>query len=76
MTFNVTNRPPTNVVCTLDGNAIEYYNITRTFEVASDPILVSVVVVFSGRNAGTYQCDISTNAQASTNTTSLDVEGI
>ena len=74
LSFNVTNRPPTNVTCSIDGYQFNIYDndlirtVIRTQDnnEPSDSILVQVSVMFRLRVAGLYQCTVTTDRITST----------
>ena len=62
LSFNVTERPPTNISCTLNSIelAITMSNITRLTLAAEDPnIAVQVSINLRLRLGGVYQCIVS-----------------
>ena len=69
LSFNVTNRSPTNVTCSINGSQfnVSDNNLTRTVirtqdkNEPSDSILVQVSVMFRFRVAGLYQCNVTTD---------------
>ena len=74
LSFNVTDRPPTNVTCSIDGNqfSIPENDLMRTVirsENNTGPslsILVQVSVIVKVRVAGLYQCNVTTDKITST----------
>ena len=74
LSFNVTNRSPTNVTCSIDGYQfiISDNDLIRTVirsqdnNEPSDSILVQVSVMFRLRVAGLYQCTVTTDRITST----------
>ena len=68
LSFNVTNRPPTNVTCYIDGNQfnISADDLLRIVNNSEDPIVVQVSVIVRVRVAGVYQCIITTDRITST----------
>ena len=74
LSFNVTNRSPTNVICSIDGYQFNISNndlirtVIRTQDnnEPSDSILVQVSVMFRLRVAGLYQCTVTTDRITST----------
>ena len=74
LSFNVTNRSPTLVSCSINGNQfnISENDLIRTVirsEDNTDPslsILVQVSVLVRVRVAGIYQCTVTTDRIAST----------
>ena len=74
LSFNVTDRSPTNVTCSIDGYQfnISDNDLIRTVirrEDNTDPglsILVQVSVMFRIRVAGLYQCTVTTDRITST----------
>ena len=82
LSFNVTDRPPTNVTCSINGNQfnISENDLIRTVirtqdnNEPSDSILVQVSVIFRIRVAGLYQCFVTTNRIASTPLTATTPE--
>ena len=74
LSFNVTDRPPTNVTCSINGNQfnISDNDLIRTVirtqdnNEPSDSILVQVSVMFRLRVAGLYQCNVTTDRITST----------
>ena len=74
LSFNVTDRSPTNVTCSIDGNQfnISDNDLIRTVirsqdnNEPSDSILVQVSVMFRLRVAGLYQCTVTTDRITST----------
>ena len=68
LSFNVTNRSPTNVTCYIDGNQFnmsddDLLHIVKKSEI---PITVQVSVIVRVRVAGVYQCIITTDRITST----------
>lgn len=62
LSFNVTKRPPTNILCTLNSTelAITMSNITRLTLAAENPnITVQVSINLRLRLGGVYQCTVS-----------------
>ena len=82
LSFNVTNRSPTNVTCSINGNQfnIPENDLIRTVirrEDNTDPslsILVQVSVIVRMRVSGLYQCFVTTNRIASTPLTATTPE--
>ena len=82
LSFNVTDRPPTNVTCSINGNQfnISDNDLIRTVirtednNEPSDSILVQVSVMLRLRVAGLYQCFVTTNRIASTPLTATTPE--
>ena len=74
LSFNVTDRPPTNVTCSINGNQFNIsdndliHTVIRTQDnnEPSDSILVQVSVMFRFRVAGLYQCNVTTDRITST----------
>ena len=74
LSFNVTNRSPTIVTCSIDGNQFNVSddNLIRTVirtqdsNEANNSILVQVSVMFRLRVAGLYQCIVTTDRITST----------
>ena len=68
LSFNVTNRPPTNVTCYIDGNQfiISDNDLLRIVIKSEDSIIVQVSVIVRVRVAGVYQCIITTDRITST----------
>ena len=68
LSFNVTNRPPTNVTCYIDGNQFNIFDddLLRIVRNSEDPITVQVSVIVRVRVAGVYQCIITTDRITST----------
>ena len=74
LSFNVTDRPPTNVTCSIDGYQFNISDndlirtVIRTHDnnEPSDSILVQVSVMFRLRVAGLYQCIVTTDRITST----------
>ena len=74
LSFNVTDRPPTNVTCSIDGyqfiisdnDLIRTVIRTQDNNEPSDSILVQVSVMFRLRVAGLYQCNVTTDRITST----------
>ena len=74
LSFNVTDRPPTNVTCSINGNQfnISDNDLIRTVirtqdnNEPSDSILVQVSVMFRLRVAGLYQFFVTTDRITST----------
>ena len=68
LSFNVTDRSPTNVTCSIDGyqfiipenDLIRTVIRTQDNNDPSDSILVQVSVIFRLRVAGLYQCTVTT----------------
>ena len=59
LSFNVTNLPPTNVVCEVDGTSLtsSIDAIDREVTIkSSDLVRVLVTVTISTRQSGSYQC--------------------
>ena len=63
LSFDVIDRPPTNVACSVDGSLLSTsdYELIRTVTKAEDPIEVQVTVLFRRRLAGQYQCSVTTD---------------
>ena len=61
LSFTVTDRPPTTVTCSVNGNTftISDNDLIRIVEDAMDPINVTVTVIVRMRVAGMYYCTIS-----------------
>ena len=82
LSFNVTDRPPTNVTCSINGNQFNISDndsirtVIRTEDnnEPSDSILVQVSVMLRLRVAGLYQCFVTTNRIASTPLTATTPE--
>ena len=68
LSFNVTNRPPTNVTCDIDGNQfiISDDDLSCIVIKSEDPITVQVSVIVRVRVAGVYQCFVTTDRITST----------
>ena len=74
LSFNVTDRPPTNVTCSINGNQFNIsdndliHTVIRTQDnnEPSDLTLVQVSVMFRLRVAGLYQCTVTTDRISST----------
>ena len=68
LSFNVTNRSPTNVTCYIDGNQfiISDDDLLRIVIRSEDPIIVQVSVIVRVRFAGVYQCTVTTDRITST----------
>ena len=74
LSFNVTDRPPTNVTCSINGNQfnISDNDLIRTVirtqdnNEPSDSLIVQVSVMFRLRVAGLYQCFVTTDRITST----------
>ena len=84
LSFNVTDRPPTNVTCSINGNQfnISDNDLIRTVirtqdnNEPSDSILVQVSVMFRLRVAGLYQCTVTTDRITSTPLTATEERNI
>ena len=73
LSFNVTNRSPTNVTCYIDENQfiISDDDLLRIVIKSEDPIIVQVSVIVRVRVAGVYQCIITTDRITSTPLTAI-----
>ena len=83
LSFNVTNRSPTNVTCSINGNQFNIpendliRTVIRREDNTTDPslsILVQVSVIVRMRVSGLYQCFVTTNRIASTPLTATTPE--
>ena len=61
LSFTVTDRPPTTVTCSVNGNSftISDNDLIHVVESTMDPINVTVTVIVRMRVAGMYYCTIS-----------------
>ena len=80
LTFEVDERPPTNVTCTIDGMMFNIPNedLSREVLASEDPISVRVIVTFGMRQGGSYQCTVSNDAPFGNTATSeaITVTGV
>ena len=82
LSFNVTNRPPTNVTCSINGSQLNIFNndLMRTVIKGEDPVTVQVTILFRLRVTGLYQCSVTTDRITSTplsaNTLNRNIFGI
>ena len=62
--FDITNTPPTTVTCSVNGNTfnITEKDLNRVPEVTANPIIVEVTVTIRRREAGEYNCTVSTDS--------------
>ena len=63
LSFNVTNRSPTIVTCSVSESLFDVSDddVIRTVSMAEDPISVEVIVLVRMRVAGQYQCSVTTD---------------
>ena len=63
LSFNVTNRSPTIVTCSVNGSHLDVPDddVIRTVLLPKDPIIVQVTVLFRMKVAGQYQCSVTTD---------------
>ena len=61
--FTANERPPTEIVCYLNGTLLDtmVYSYSRIVVSPLVPILVNVTVTFKTREAGNYSCEVTTN---------------
>ena len=78
ITFNSSDRPPTNVVCFRDGVnlTISDSDISRVGVSLFDSIVVNVTVTFRIREAGNYTCTVTSSKGDSSTTMPLAITGI
>ena len=78
LNFEVENRPPTDVSCTLQMSAISYDDLSREVLVSEDTVSVNVTVTFGMRQGGSYQCTVSNDAPNGNSATSqaITVTGV
>lgn len=76
LSFNVTDRSPTIVTCTVDGNPLSMSEndlirtVIRSEDNDTDPsqsILVQVSIILRTRVAAVYQCNVTTERITSSN---------
>ena len=75
LSFNVTERPPTNVSCTVNDSQfnIDDEDLKRNVINAKDPLQVLVIVTVRIRKSGIYQCTVTTGVAVLNDTTSISV---
>ena len=63
LSFNVTHRPPTDVICTKDDSLIikidKHKDLSREIIQSTTPIIVRVTVTLRERGPGVYTCNVS-----------------
>ena len=77
ISFNVTDRPPTNVTCMRSEELliVSESDINRVIVFGEDPIIVTVVVTFRTREPGNYSCDVTATNQNPSITSAVEIEG-
>ena len=77
ISFNVTDRPPTNVTCKRFEQLlmIPDSDINRVIVSGEDPILVTVIVTFRIRDPGEYACIVTATNQNPSTTSTVGITG-
>ena len=77
ISFNVTDRPPTNVTCKRSEQLliVSESDINRVILSGEDPVIVTVIVTFRTREPGEYVCDVTATNQNPKMTSTVVIEG-
>ena len=77
ISFNVTDRPPTNVTCMRSEEPlmISESDINRVIVYGGDPIIVTGIVTFRTRKPGEYVCEVTATNQNPKMTSKVGIEG-
>ena len=77
ISFNVTDRPPTNVTCMRSEQLlmISESDVNRVILSGKDPINVTVIVTFRTREPGEYVCIATAANQNPSMTSAVVIEG-